>query len=178
MLRKGLCAISLVGAILAAPAAAEAACPNEGANPSKLTPAEAADSVICLMNERRRAAGVRPLRSDERLERAARRHSNAMDAADFFSHSSPTGNSPVGRIRNTGYLAGASSWGIAENLHWGSGGPGTPKVTVSRWMSSPSHRASMLSPRFRQVGVGVAKGAPTPGVANAAIYTADFGSRR
>ena len=36
----------------------------------------------------------------------------------------------------------------------------------------------MLSPRFRQVGVGVAKGAPTPGVADAAIYTADFGYRR
>lgn len=178
MLRKGLCAVSLAGAILAAPAAAEAACPNAGAGPSELTPAEAAGSVICLMNERRRAAGVRPLRSDERLARAARRHSNAMDAANFFSHSSPSGSSPVGRIRSTGYLAGASSWAIAENLHWGSGGPATPKATVTSWMSSPSHRASMLSPRFRQVGVGVAKGAPTPGVAGAAIYTADFGYRR
>jgi uncharacterized protein YkwD len=178
MMRNALCATLITGAVLVLPAAAQADCPNEGAAPTEITMAEASDSLLCLMNERRSDAGVRPLRSDGRLERAARRHSNAMGSHHFFSHSSPADGSPLGRIRSTGYLSGASNWGIAENLHWGSGGPGTPRVTVSRWMSSPAHRTPMLSPRFRHVGIGIAIGAPTAGVEDAAIYTANFGYRR
>lgn len=179
MLRNGLPAILIIaGAIAVLPATAQAACPKEGAVPTAVTTAAASDSLLCLINERRRDAGVRPLRPDWRLERAARRHSSAMDSHNFFSHISPADGSPLGRIRSTGYLSGASNWGIAENLHWGSGGPGTPRVTVSRWMSSPAHRTPMLSPRFRHVGIGIALGAPTAGVNNAAIYTANFGYRR
>lgn len=45
------------------------------------------------------------------------------------------------------------------------------------WMRSPGHRANILSRTFREVGVGIAIGAPTTagGVLDAGTYTTDFG---
>ncbi len=162
----------------AVPAAASA-CPNAGTAPAELTVGEARTAVICLMNQRRRAAGARKLGADPRLHRAAQRHSRAMDAANFFSHNGLGGSSPTTRIRATGYLSGARAWGIAENLRWGSGGQGSPKTAVAEWMRSPAHRYSLLSRSYRDVGVGVVNGSPTGGgEANTAIYTVNFGYRR
>lgn len=69
---------------------------------------------------------------DPLLQSAAKSHSAAMDSDNFFSHD---GNgSPVDRIRSTGYLAGASSWMVGEDLHWGVGSQATPKATVAHRM--------------------------------------------
>ena len=131
------------------------------------------------MNEVRSRAGVRPIRADDRLERAAQRHSGAMDSGNFFSHNSPNGASPLTRIRSSGYLAGASAWGIGENLRWGSGGHGSPRATINSWMQSPAHRSTMLAGRYRNVGIGVAFGSPNGGGGgDSAIYTANFGYRK
>lgn len=179
-LRKRTTATALVAAAIVAlaPAAAARACEGEGATPPELSVAETQETILCLINQRRRQAGAPKLGSDLRLERAAMRHSRAMDAADFFSHTGPGGSSPAGRIRSAGYMAGAQSWGIAENLHWGEAGLGSPRVAVARWMNSPSHRAALLSRSYREVGIGVAIGSPTGAGDGAAIYTTDFGYRR
>lgn len=169
--------------LIAAPApmarsgSAEAACPYSGQGPSNLTPAQAEQSVACLINKARRNNGARRLASDPRLERAARGHSTAMDSSNFFSHDGD--GSPLDRVRESGYLAGASTWMVGENIYWGSGAQGSPKTTVARWMASPMHRSSMLSRRFRDIGVGVAIGSPNGGSGlNSAIYTANFGLSR
>lgn len=161
---------------LSFPAAAQA-CQGTGTGPSDLSVNEARQTVLCLINQRRRQAGVRALRAEQRLERAAQKHSNAMDARNFFSHNSPGGGSPLTRIRSSGYLAGASSWTVGEIIRWGSSGAGTPKATVAAWMASPPHRSAMLSGRFRHIGIGVAIGSPSGDSSNAAIYTADLGNR-
>jgi uncharacterized protein YkwD len=44
------------------------------------------------------------------------------------------------------------------------------------WMHSPEHRAILLSPLFRFVGVGRAQGT-FMGHAHAAVWTADWGHR-
>ncbi len=179
-MRKGLLVFSVAAAIaLTAPAGAAAFCEGEGASPSELTLEQARVTVVCLVNEVRDSAGVRQVGSDERLERAAQRHSGAMDSGNFFSHNSPNGASPLTRIRSTGYLAGASNWGIGENLRWGSGGQGSPRVAITSWMQSPPHRSIMLSGRYREVGIGVAFGSPNGGGGgDTAIYTANFGYRK
>jgi uncharacterized protein YkwD len=163
--------------ILAGPGSTAAACPYGGLSPAGLTTEQAELSVTCLVNKARRHNGVRRLTSDPRLQSAAKGHSVAMDSSNFFSHGGD--GSPVDRARAAGYLAGASSWMVGENLHWGVGGKGTPKATVRRWLTSPGHRQAMLARRFRNIGVGVVMGAPVSGsVSNSAIYTADFGLSR
>lgn len=169
--------IAVAALALAIPASAQA-CENEGKQPHELTVKEARDSVLCLINQRRKANGLSKLRGDDRLERAAQRHSDSMDAQNYFSHGSPSGSSPQSRIQSTGYMSGASAWGIAENIRWGRAGRGSPKVAVARWMASSAHREAILSSSFREIGVGVALGSPTGGGGgNAAIYTATFGYR-
>ena len=161
---------------IAAPAAA---CAGANTQPSQLTVLEARTSAVCLINQRRKQNGLPKLSLSIRLQRAAQRHSNAMDIGNFFDHESPSGNDPISRIQDTGYLAGAASWAIGENIRWGSGSLGTPRVAVQEWMNSPSHRQIMLSRRYRQIGIGVAIGSPDGNSENnAAIYTSDFGYRK
>lgn len=170
-------AVALATLALAAPASAEA-CRGADATPGELSVRDARGAVICLMNKARRSHGVSKLRPERRLERAAQRHSVAMDARNFFSHSSPDGASPLTRIRRAGYLGGARSWAVGENIRWGSDRFGTPRVAVRNWLRSSSHRRAMLSRRYKHVGIGVAIGSPAGDGGGGAIYTADFGYRR
>jgi uncharacterized protein YkwD len=90
----------------------------------------------------------------------------------FFQH----GNF-VARILNTRYVTRRQAWSLGENIAWGTGSLGTPAQTVRAWMRSPGHRANILSRRFRDIGIGIALGAPAEvhASAGAATYTTDFG---
>ena len=170
-------ALALV-AMLSLPAGAAAGCPGAERAPRDLTMREATAAVQCAINQRRRKQGVRKLKLNRKLAKAARRHSHVMDNRNFFSHISPWGASLVDRIGKTGYLSGSRGWGVGENLRWGTGAAGSPRMAVIAWMRSPAHRRTLLARRYRHLGVGVALGSPI-GVAegNTAIYTADFGYR-
>jgi uncharacterized protein YkwD len=112
------------------------------------------------------------------LTRAAAEHSSAMVEQQFFSHHSPIGTSPVSRIEASGYLSRAGWWAIGENIRWGSGVEATPQAAVVAWMNSPGHRQTLLSPRWRHVGIGVSAGSPADSDdPTATTYTADFGAR-
>jgi uncharacterized protein YkwD len=176
MLWKGLLASGLASLLLTAPPAL--ACENAGQTPPELTVESARAAVVCLINERRHKAGVDKVRVDSRLVQAAQAHSDSMDADNFFAHDAPSGGGPLDRIRNAGYLAGASAWGIGENIRWGSGGQASPQSAVRAWMKSPPHRRAMLEKRYRQAGVGVTVGSPIGPDEDGAIYTADFGYRK
>ena len=168
--------LALVAAAVVPTAAS--ACERDGAEPYELSAKEARAAVFCLINERRADHGLGKLRADDRLERAAQRHSKSMDERNYFSHVGPGGSSPQSRIQSTGYMSGASAWGIAENIRWGRAGRGSPKAAVAAWMNSAAHRSALLSGRYEHVGVGVAIGSPTGGGENnTAIYTTTFGYR-
>jgi uncharacterized protein YkwD len=168
---------ALTMAFLFAGSGSALACPYSGLTPSALSGEQAEQSVTCLVNKARRKNGARRLAWNPGLQSAARNHSVAMDSGNFFSHGGD--GSPLDRIRATGYLGGASSWMVGENIHWGVGGQGSPKATVAGWMRSPTHRSAMLSRSFRNIGVGVAMGSPMgSGGQDSAIYTADFGRSR
>lgn len=136
-------------------------------------------SITCLINERRAQAKRKPVRRHGKLRRAAVRHSGAMVSQGFFSHDSPSGKSFVDRLRKVGYTRGAKRWLVGENLVWGSGPQSTPASLVESWMSSPAHRANLLRPRFREVGVGVVRGTPVNGSDSGGITVAsEYGFRR
>jgi uncharacterized protein YkwD len=131
----------------------------------------------CLVNAARRRRGRRPLRRNGRLALAATRHARDMAQHNYFSHDSRDGSSFVDRIRRVDYLPRHGGWAAGENIAWGSGGYATPKEIVRSWMHSPGHRANILDRSYREIGIGVVRGAPVGGVSNGATYATDFGAR-
>jgi uncharacterized protein YkwD len=163
-----------VAAIAGAPAIASAAsCNGADAAPASLGP-NAAHVTLCLLNNQRRAHGLRALRMDRKLTRAAAGHSTDMVAKHYFDHTSRSGKDFSARIRHAGWMRGRRAWTVGENIGWGAGELATPRAMVSAWMHSAGHRANILARQFRLIGVGVAIGAPT-GDAGGATYSTDFG---
>jgi uncharacterized protein YkwD len=169
----------VAGSLLAAPPAlAEQACPASNATPAHATKREIIRATLCSLNRERAHHGLRRLSLNKRLARAARRHARDMARRNYFSHDTLGGGSFVDRIRAEGYLKGARSWVVGENLAWGSRGFSRPRVVMRMWMNSPGHRANILNGSFREIGIGVAYDAPVAGGSKpAGTYATDFGSR-
>jgi uncharacterized protein YkwD len=173
---------------LALPAAADArrvaawhsgptACDAANAKPAEATKRQLVRATMCLLNRERTRRGLPRLSLNKRLSRAAAAHSRAMVRNNFFSHDSLSGADFIDRIRRVGYLNQARSWAVAENLAWGSGSRAVPAAIVRSWMQSPGHRSNILTGRYREIGIGVAAGAPIRTSLPAATYTTDFGAR-
>ena len=81
--------------------AAAAQCPGAGtpigSDAESLRAARAA--LLCSINVVRRRAGLRGLRANRRLRRAATAHSNSMVARRYFSHIAPSGAVLISRLR-------------------------------------------------------------------------------
>jgi uncharacterized protein YkwD len=169
-----LLAIAVSALSMAGPSGAFA-CDNVEAKPSSTSLAKIEAATRCLVNKRRAKRDLKKLDGNGKLENAATRHSRDMEEHNYFSHTSLDGDSLVDRIRQTGYLSGSSNWVVGENIGWGSGSSATPRSMVKAWMNSSGHKDNILKPAFRDIGVGVARGAPRGGVGDAATYTTDFG---
>ena len=139
-----------------------AGCDNVGARAGAVSESALASSAVCLLNVERTSRGLRALRVNGRLSAAAQSHTNDMVRRRYFSHTSRSGNGMGDRIRSQGYLSGARSWMIGENLAWGSGERSTPRSIVRAWMNSagppPQHPDRPL-PRDRH-----RRGGQLPGV--------------
>ncbi len=172
-------ALTLAIALPAAPAAANAsACAAAHSSPTEVTVDQLEHTILCLVNRERAARGLARLKGNSRLDRAARSHSRHMVRGNFFSHDSPGGASVLDRVRSRGYNSRGGMM-VGENIAWGSGSYATPAGIVESWMHSPGHRANILHRGFKEIGVGVALGAPRPVSGSpAATYTTDFGTRR
>jgi uncharacterized protein YkwD len=135
-------------------------------------------AVLCLVNKERAQNGVAPLRTNNLLEQAAEGHSRELISADYFAHVSPSGETPVDRVRQTGYIPGPSvGYVIGENLAWGTYSLATPAAIVSAWIASPGHLANILESQYTETGIGVVPQVPSalgngsPG----ASYAQEFG---
>jgi uncharacterized protein YkwD len=175
-----LCALSVLAAMLAAAPSAMAAraCQSANATPAKAAKRTMVRATLCTLNAQRARYGLSPLKLNKRLSKAARRHARDMVRRDYFSHDSLGGGTFVDRIRGTGYLRGAQRWSVGENLAWGTHGSSAPRAITTMWMNSPGHRANILSASFREVGIGLALGAPGAGGGPAATYATEFGAKR
>ena len=123
--------------------------------------------MLQAMNDARHAHGLAPLRIDQRLQRAARSHSRAMLRTDRFAH-----GAFAARIRRAGVRARR----VGENLAWAVGALAQAQAIVNAWLTSPEHRANLLRPGYRTVGVGIRVGT-FGGYSGAAVITTDFAGR-
>jgi uncharacterized protein YkwD len=134
---------------------------------AKATPTAAELSMLQAMNAARQAHGLAPLRIDGRLQRTACGHSRAMLRTDRFSH-----GAFAARIRRAGVRARR----VGENLAWAVGALGEAHAIVNLWLASPEHRANLLRPGYRTVGVGIRVG-NFEGYGGASVVTTDFAGR-
>ncbi|OAI54911.1 hypothetical protein AYO48_00800 [Gaiella sp. SCGC AG-212-M14] len=134
-----------------------------GAGARSLSSPEA--SLLQTMNAVRTSRGLPPLRLDVRLLRAARGHSADMMHRQYFAHGAVAARVLAQRARGPVY---------GEDLAWGTSV--TAQWVVDKWLASPRHRAVMLRPGFRRIGIGIAYGTFV-GHGGAAVVTADFAGR-
>jgi uncharacterized protein YkwD len=170
---------ALVAAAPTSASAAEQACPAANATTASAKKREIVNATLCTLNRERARYGLKALKLNKKLSVAARRHARDMARRNYFSHETLGGGSFVDRIRRTGYLSGARSWMVGENLAWGSHGNSRPSTIMRLWMNSPGHRANILNGGFREIGIGVVYDAPVRGGGTpAGTYATDFGYRR
>ena len=133
------------------PAAAEAA----------ITPTRSERLVIAAVNHERSVRGLAKVSFHASLTRAARSHASELAQRGLLSHVSANGWTVGPRVRHFGYTVyGCTQWTAGETLARATLGSvaATPQGIVMLWMTSPAHRAVLLTARLRDVGVGIVVG--------------------
>ncbi len=103
--------------------------------------------LMALANEARAAAGAAPLRWDNALAEAARKHCLRMAAEGPIAHRYP---GELDLSERAG-LAGAHFDLVEENVAIGP----TPVIIHDEWMHSMGHRENILNPEVDRVGIAV-----------------------
>ncbi len=94
------------------------------------------------------------LRRDPALDAVARAHSQDMARRRYFSHTTPEGVNPVGRLQGGGVVGFSLA---AENVGMTSRPDPTAEIHDG-WLASPVHRKNLMAPAFNTSGIGVAVG--------------------
>ena len=106
---------------------------------------EYAVQVAMLVNQIRAENGLSQLRLSETLFEMAQVRSEEISG--YFSHERPDGRSGFSIYDDYG----VGYWFVAENI---AAGQTDPQSVIDTWLSSPGHRANMLSDRIGFIGVG------------------------
>ena len=133
----------------------------------RATNSSAATSLLQAVNQTRVAHGLRPLKVDAHLVRAANAHSIEMLRGNYFAHGNFHGRMVAFRV--LGPQAG-------ENLAWGNGPYASAQSIISEWLASPEHRANLLHAGWTRIGIGVTTGTFL-GNGGSSVVTADFAGR-
>ena len=144
-----------------------------------LTQSQMEGSIGCLVNDERATHGLAPVAPNDQLRQAALSHSNEMIEESYFEHTSPAGLTFIDRIESTGYMRGARSWIVGENLVWGTSSLSTPQSLVTAWMNSPPHRENLLRPSFREIGIAAVVGTPQNSTDTTGVtVSSEYGDRK
>jgi uncharacterized protein YkwD len=95
-------------------------------------------------------APTSPVSWNSDLEKAAYLHSKDMFENKYFSHVSKNGVEPSTRILAQNYLFKS----FAENIYAASGFSPTPEEIIIQWVNSPTHCANIMTPNFKDMGIG------------------------
>jgi uncharacterized protein YkwD len=107
--------------------------------------------LVRLINEERGRQRLAPLTFSPLLARVAEHHSRDMARNGFFSHNNPAGQGTEERINRAGYRWRA----YGENI--GCGQDVAEKI-MAAWMKSASHRETILSASYTEIGIGFFQG--------------------
>jgi uncharacterized protein YkwD len=160
------------------PPAPTGACTETKLQPTAANLQRVRAATLCLVDRERTSRGLSALAPDGPLAQAAQAHSEDMAAGDYFEHDGRHGDTPLSRMRASGYIFSSHiGYAVGENIAWATLWMASPQAIVAGWMASPGHRANILDATFRDSGVGISPH-PLASLAHGqagAIYTQDFG---
>ena len=124
MLRRllaGVCASALVSVVAQTQdAIAAQGCPGAKARVASAPPGKLRSALLCLVNRKRADHGLKALRLDRKLQRAAGRHARDMVKHDYFAHQRDGGPDLSTRLDRVGW--NGEAWG--ETIAYGCGKSG------------------------------------------------------
>ncbi len=103
--------------------------------------------VVRLVNIERQKEGLAPFKVSAELSKVAKTKSEDMGKNNYFSHTSPTYGSPFQMMKTFGIKYNTAGENIAKGYL-------SAQAVVSGWMNSSGHRANILNPSFKTIGVG------------------------
>jgi len=142
----------------------------------KVEATDLAKRIHAQINKNRKKYGPQSLAWNDALSRIASKHSRDMANRNYLDHATPEGKNFPDRYQQDGFsceiLIGREIYTGAENIalsrlynstitengvvyySWNSVQEIALK-TVDGWMNSPDHRKNILTPHWRQEGIGV-----------------------
>lgn len=107
--------------------------------------------LIADTNDERQQNNVSTLVENPLLDAAAQAKAEDMAAKGYFAHVSPDGKEPWDWIAAAGYSYQYAGENLAVRFV-------DSKDVVNAWMASPTHRANIVKPVYRDIGIGIAQG--------------------
>ena len=133
-------------------------------------------AMACLVNYARRSRGLRQLPLSAALAQAGSWKLADEVSCGEFSHT-PCGRPWLSGFTRSGYLRGARTYAVGENLAFGEGQSGSPRRIFTAWLNSPDHCNNLLDPSWRQMGLALAKPQDFQGHTDVTLWANEFGAR-
>lgn len=108
-------------------------------------------TLIEMTNEERAKVTLNTLEENALLAQAAQNKANDMANKGYFAHVSPDGKKPHNWVQDVGYQYQYAGENLAVNF-------ATSKDVTIAWMNSPTHKANIIKPVYKEIGIGVAEG--------------------
>ncbi|MGI8466901.1 MAG: CAP domain-containing protein [Pyrinomonadaceae bacterium] len=106
-----------------------------------------------LLNEKRIANNLSPLKWNEQMAQAARFHSENMARENYFSHTESNGST----VKERAALFGERDWtAIGENIAFNRGISKPVEMACTQWLQSAGHRENIMDKAWNESGIGVA----------------------
>lgn len=119
--------------------------------PSAQTAAVVASVLVDLANEDRSSENRAMLSVNPVLQKAAQMKADDMAAKSYFAHTSPEGADPWHWFTKAGYDFRFAGENLAVYF--------SDSLEVEKaWMNSPTHRGNIMSDKFTEVGIALARG--------------------
>ncbi len=149
-INRALCILLLAALCALVPGASSSASRRQTAEEMRLI-----QQVVELTNAERARRDLPPLRINRQLSAAADWMARDLAKRRALSHTDTQGRDIVRRITDNGY----DNYNyLGENI---ARHTRDPAKVVEAWMNSPGHRANILNPRFREIGIGYVSGGGT-----------------
>ncbi len=110
-----------------------------------------AGDVLAQTNQEREKQGLQTLTINTRLNEAAIAKAQHMLEQQYWAHTSPDGTQPWKFFKQVGYKYSVAGENLARDF-------GTSGDMMQAWMNSPTHKANIVSPKYKEIGIAVVDG--------------------